>query len=233
MSDTNERREVLAPPGLSAIAAGCVALWALSSTPAHAGEDLAARAGDIVVKVGAAGVLFDGSAKVKFAGNTVPGGSVSLTDDVTASAEIEYYATNALSLALNFGLPPKTRIDATGTLAPLGEAGRVRYGLGTATVRYHLNASGSVSPFVGAGVGHLFVFNTRDGSVSGLDADDAWAPVVQGGVDLRLSRNIGLYANVSYAPVKTDARGTVMGMPMTARVTLDPTVVQGGLSYRF
>lgn len=69
--------------------------------------------------------------------------------------------------------------------------------------------------------------------MSGLNADSAWAPVFQGGADFHLNRHVSLYANASYVPAKTDARGVMQGLPMTARVTLNPTVVQAGLSYRF
>jgi len=205
----------------------------LPAHPAFASETEGWKAGDIVLKAGPAGVLFSSSAKVKVAGNVVPGGGARLSDNATVSAEAAYFVTPEVSVAANFGLPPKTEVTGTGTLAPLGLGGKVRYGLGALTVRYHANAAGIVSPYVGGGIGHLFVFKAKDGSIADLQADDAWAPVVQGGIDAHLSDRMGLYANVSYAPLKTDASGVVMGAPMTARVTLDPTIVQGGLFFRF
>lgn len=210
-----------------------IAAALLASAPACADNAVGWHKGDIVIKAGGAGVFFNSSAEVKVAGNVVPGGSVSLSDNATVSGEVEYFVTPDISLAANFGVPPETRISGTGTLAPLGVAGRVRYGFGDVVARYHVGAAGRFSPFAGLGVGRIFVFSTKDGSVSGLSADSAWAPVFQGGADFHLNRQISLYANVSYVPVKTDARGVMQGLPMTALVTLNPTVVQAGLSYRF
>lgn len=151
----------------------------LAIAPAYADDSIGWHEGDVVIKVGSAGVFFNSSAEVKVAGNVLPGGSVSLSNNATASGEVEYFLTPDISLAANFGVPPETRISGTGTLAPLGVAGRVRYGFGDVMARYHVGAAGRFSPFAGVGVGRIFVFSTRDGSVSGLSADSAWAPVFQ------------------------------------------------------
>jgi outer membrane protein len=203
------------------------------AAPAHAENDNGWKAGDVVIKLGAAGVLFNSSAKVEIAGTPVPGGDVKVSNDVTAAGEISYFFTPAISAAVNFGIPPKASVAGKGTLAAAGELGHVRYGLGAATVRYHFNDQGTVSPFIGGGVGRLFSFSESDGSVLDLKVDNAWGPVIQGGVDIHLNRQFGLYANVSYSPIDTNASGIIFGMPATADVKLDPTVVQGGVSYRF
>lgn len=204
------------------------------ATAAQAEETSGWQSGDVVVKAGVAGVLFDSSANVSLAGTPVPGGDAQLSNAATATFEVEYFFSPNLSTAIDFGFPPpKANITGQGTLAVLGKAGETKYGIGGMTLRYHFNGSGRISPFVGAGVGRLFIFDTNDGAVADLDADSAWAPVVQGGVDFHLNQRVGLFANIAYAPMKTDAGGTVLGAPMTARVTLNPTVVQGGMSYRF
>lgn len=219
--------------GFGRVAFAAAALVSTAGS-ARAEEGLGWQSGDLVVKTGAAGVLFDSSARVDLAGTTVPGGGAQLSDAATATIEVEYFFSPNISTALDFGFPPpKAKITGTGSLAPLGQAGKTKYGIAGLTLRYHLNGSGRISPFVGAGVGRLFIFDTSDGAVTDLDADGAWAPVVQGGIDFHLDKRFGLFANVAYAPMKTDASGTALGAPMTARVTLNPTVIQGGLSYRF
>ncbi len=201
--------------------------------PAHAETDKGWKAGDVVIKLGAAGILFNSSADIEIAGNPVPGGNVKVSNDVTPSGEISYFFSPAISAAVNFGIPPKATVDGKGALAAAGELGRVRYGLGAVTLRYHLNDQGTVSPFIGGGVGRLFSFSEDDGSVLDLEVDSAWGPVIQGGVDVHLTPKFGLYANVSYSPIETDATGIVFGAPATADVKLNPTIVQGGVSYRF
>lgn len=218
---------------LKSIAISAALAAALFSGAASAQDLAGPQAGDFVVKVGAADILFGSSARISVAGTEVPDASAKLSNSVTPTMEVEYFLTPSISAAVDFGLPPETRVTATGSLAALGTVGKVRYGLGGLTARYHINALGRFSPFVGGGVGHLFIFKTTDGSVSNLEASNAWAPVIQGGFDYRIDRHVGLFANVSYVPLKNDASGTAFGAPMTARVTLNPTIVQGGLSYRF
>jgi outer membrane protein len=213
------------------LTASSLLIWA---TTAQAEEAEGWQSGDVVVKAGVAGVLFDSSANVSLAGTPVPGGDAQLSNSTTATFEVEYFFSPNISTAIDFGFPPpEANITGKGSLAALGKVGETKYGIGGLTLRYHFNGSGQISPFVGAGVGRLFIFDTNDGAVTNLDADSAWAPVIQGGVDFHLNQRLGLFANVAYAPMKTEASGTALGAPMTARVTLNPTVVQGGMSFRF
>jgi outer membrane protein len=200
---------------------------------AHAGEDQGWRKGDLVVSVGVAAILFDSTADIKLAGNPVAGGNVKLSNNTILSGSIEYFLARQFSLAFVAGIPPQTKVTGTGSLAPLGELGRVRYGLGSLVARYHFNASGRFSPYISAGASRFMVFGTKDGSVTNLNSEDAWAPVLQAGVDYHLSRHIGLFANATYIPVKTKASGTSRGLPMTAEATLKATLLKGGVAYRF
>jgi len=218
-------------PGAFAFSAAALGL--LFSAPAAAADELDWQAGDVVLKASAAGILFDSSAKVEIGGAPVEGGGLTLSDGASVSGEIEYFLTPALSVSANFGIPLETRVDGTGTLAPAGEAGRVEYGLGAATLRYHLDAGNGFAPFLGVGVGRLFIFDETDGALSDFDVDGAWGAVIQGGADLRLNKRFGLYANVSYSPIKTDGRGTIFAAPASAEVKLNPTVVQGGAFFSF
>lgn len=191
------------------------------------------QAGDVVIKAGPAAVLFDGSINLDIAGTPVAGANVDLSDGYTAGAEVEYFFTDTISAALNLGIPPKGTVDGTGSLAPFGELGKVRYGIGALVARYHFNAAGRFSPYIAGGVGHFMAMNENDGAVSNLEVDNAWGPVIQGGADFHLTENIGLYANATFSPMKTDAHGIIFAAPAVAEVTLDPTVVQAGLFYRF
>ncbi len=203
------------------------------ASPARAGEALGWQAGEVVLKLGSGAVLFNSSARIKVAGNEVPGGNARLSDGVTATGELEYFPTRNVSIAAIFGIPLNSTGRGAGSLTSLGELGRVKYGIGGLVARYHVNASGRFSPFIGAGISRFLSFSTRDGAVSDLEIDSAWGTAVQAGADFHISRRLGLYLNASYVPVKTDARGLVGGAPATARVTANPAAIQGGVSYRF
>lgn len=204
-----------------------------SAAPAMAEEVQGWRKGDVVVTAGVAAILFDSSAEISLGGTRVEGGNIKLSNNTIISGSVEWFAARNFSVALVAGIPPTTRVTGTGTLAPSGELGRVKYGLASLVARYHLNASGRISPYLGAGVSRFIVFSTRDGSVTNLKSDNAWAPVVQGGIDYHLTRHIGLFANATYIPVKTRARGTSRGLPLTGSATLKSAILKGGLSYRF
>lgn len=215
--------------GIPAICASAL----LAPHAASAQEEFGREAGDISIKAGAAAIMFDSSAAVEIGGTPVDGGSLSLSNGTTASFEVEYFFSSAISASLNFGIPMETSVQGEGALAPAGEAGRVDYGIGAATLRYHVDTGIGLSPYLGVGLGRLFIFDETDGALANFDVDGAWAPVFQGGADFGISKNIGLFANVSYAPLKTDGRGEIFGAPAAAEVTLNPTVVQGGVSFSF
>jgi outer membrane protein len=225
LTEVTRRRELRIC--LAAAVALCLA------SPARAKEPVGWQAGEVVLKLGSGAILFNSSARIKVAGNDVPGGNAKLSDGVTATGELEYFPTRNLSVAAIFGIPLNSTGRGAGTLSSLGELGRVKYGIGGLVARYHVNASRRFSPFAAVGIGRFLSFSTQDGAVSGLKIDSAWGPVLQGGADYHFNRRFGLYFNASYVPLKTDARGTVGGPPATARVTANPVAIQGGVSYRF
>ncbi|HZU62581.1 MAG TPA: OmpW family outer membrane protein [Novosphingobium sp.] len=201
--------------------------------PALAADDSGWHRGDFNLRLGAAGVMFGESGRVSVAGSPVAGSNITLTDNTTLAGEIEYFPTAHLSVAVNFGIPPQTTVGGAGTLAPLGQLGKVSYGIGAAMLRYHLFAHSRISPFAGVGVGHFFPTATHDGAVTGLRVGTATNVALQGGLDVHVNRHLGVYADVSYAPLKTTATGFILGFPALADVTLNPTIVQGGIAYRF
>ncbi len=200
---------------------------------AHAEEELGWKAGDVVVKAGVAGILFNSSAEVKISGVDVPGASAHLTNSATASLELEYFVSRNVSVAAIGGLPPKNSAYATGTLAGLGEVGRIRYGLAVAVARYHLNASRRFSPFASLGVGRYIIFSTEDRAAHNLKASGGWGPFVQAGADYHFNRHVGFQGTVAFIPITSDASGTVGASNMTARVKVNPLIVKGALFYRF
>lgn len=212
---------------------GAALVIAAAPTSSNAAEPIGWTAGDIVIRTGPAVILFDGSAEVKVNGADVPGGSIGLSNNVTVTAEIEYFLSRSVSVAGIVGIPPRTRIRGTGNLSSVGEVGRVRYGLGVLVVRYHLNSGRRLSPYVGGGIVRFIAFSSKDGAVTQLHTESAWGPALQGGIDYHINDKLGLYASVAFVPIKTNAQGIARGLPATGRITADPTVFQGGLSYRF
>ena len=221
-------------PNSAARSAACLFAAGIAALAAPAAaQDGAWEAGDFSAKVSVVGFLLDSEGEIALAGQPFQGAGAEVGDGVTAAIDLEYFVTDNLSVAVNFGIPIETDITGTGVLAGAGTLGSVDYGIGATTLRYHFDLGGAVSPYIGAGAGKLFIFDEKDALVSNLDVKGAWAPVVQAGVNIFVTRNVGIYANASYAPLDTEATGLALGAPATVDMQLNPTVVQGGVLYRF
>ena len=149
-------------------------------------------------------IKFDSSATVDIGGAPVDGGSLSLSDGTTPALRSEYFLTPAISAAVNFGIPMKTTIRGEGTLAPAGEAGRVEYGIGAAMLRYHVDTGSALSPYVGVGRGPFVHFRYHRWRLDQFRRRQRLGAGVPGRRRCRLGQHIGLFANVSYAPLKTE-----------------------------
>jgi outer membrane protein len=90
-----------------------------------------------------------------------------------------------------------------------------------------------VTPYVGAGLGYMHVFGTRDGVVTDLTVNSAFGAVLQAGVDVALTDNIGVFADLKKYFISTTASGSLGGMPITANARVDPLVVSTGIGVDF
>jgi outer membrane protein len=191
------------------------------------------KAGNLVVRAGITALHFDSSASMTLAGMPLSGGGIDTSNNFTGSLELDYYLVPNISVSLTVGIPPVTHVDGTGVLAPVGRLGDVRYGLGAFLVKYHYNEWGRFQPFAGAGLAYFKVFKASGVGISNLDVDDSLGPGLQVGFDYMLTPQIGLFASLSHVFLNTHGTGTFIGLPVTADVKLDPTVVQGGIAVRF
>ena len=186
--------------------------------------------------VGAARVDFREDVTLAVGGGVVPGASAKLSDETTLAVEVGYQFTPAWSASVLVGVPPTTKVTATGTAAPLGQLGEVRYGPLVFAGQYRFGDSGSVRPYVGAGAVYFMVLESKDGSMQRFDADSKWGSVLQAGVEVPLGERYGLFFDAKKMYLKTHATAVVPafgGAPARAEVTRDPRVLHAGLNWRF
>jgi outer membrane protein len=191
------------------------------------------HAGMLAFKVGGAGVLYNSSGKLRLAGQPLAGADLKVADNATAIFEAEYYVRPDVSLSLTVGVPPTLTATGKGTLAPLGKLGSLEYGPGAVLAKYHFNQFGKLQPYVGAGATRMLVFSEHDGAITHLNVHPAWGGAVQGGADYMLTPRWGVFASVSHLFLRTHGEGTFSGLPVTAKVALDPNVVMGGVTFRY
>jgi outer membrane protein len=185
-------------------------------------------------RVGGVAAFYHPGATVALGGQDVPNSSVDVTTDYTMVFDIGYDFSDRLSVQLTFGVPPRPSVTGTRAIASLGALGEVRYGPVILTGLYRLPRLGPVRPYAGLGGAYVMIFKDYDGSVSNLRVHNDWGFVLQGGAEIPVSRRIALFADVKKIWLSVDADGTVAGgIPVDARVRLDPILVSAGLKFRF
>jgi outer membrane protein len=211
--------------------AAAAAVLALAASSAHA--DDTSDASRWTVHIGPAEVISQASGKVSAAGFPVPGANVSLGDEASLEAEVGYALTRNLSIAVATGFPPTFTVKGAGTIAPLGVVNRMTGGPSAVLMQWHFNRDGRIQPYVGAGAAFLTVFNTKDGALSNVKADNAVGAALQAGVDAMIDKHWGLYFDVKKGFISTTSTGSLGPAPVVAKVELDPVIPSFGAAYRF
>jgi outer membrane protein len=222
----------------------CCLIGVAASQPAPA-ADLGARKPAFVPRIepvaplswyvhaGLGGIILSESARMTAVGNPVPGASIAIDPQLTPVVEVGYFLTPNIAVSLTGGLPPKINVHAKGSIAGLGVLASAVYGPSTLTAHYHFTEFGAFQPYVGAGIAYMKVFSTKDRALANTKMDDTFGLALQAGVDIMINRNWGMFFDLKKAFLKTDASGILGGVPIRAKVTLDPVVVHSGVTYRF
>jgi outer membrane protein len=150
--------------------------------------------------------------------------------------DLGYDLTKAFSIQLMGGIPPKPTVTGERTVASLGDLGAVRYGpvflTGTYHLRYH--AGRGWQPYVGAGAVYAIILDDHDRAVSDLIVLNNFGFALQGGVERSIANNLELFVDFKEAWLAVDTHGTLTGgVPVTARIVLDPSIVAIGAKFRF
>lgn len=183
--------------------------------------------------VGPMGVLFNSSAKLKLNGVPQAGVGAKANDNFTGGIELGYLFTPNLGASLTVGVPPVAKLNGTGGLAG-NRIGSATYGPAVLTAHYHFTNFGPLfRPYVGAGVNYTIILGQRDGLVQNLKVKSGVGAVLQVGFESYFTKNWGVFVDVKKIFLSTDATGTVGPFAAKARVRLDPTIIQTGVTYRF
>ncbi len=185
------------------------------------------------VHAGPATMMLDPKATMTAGGAAVPGAAVKVPNTWTVEGEIGYYITPNIAAAFAGGYPPVVTVNAAGTLSALGKAGQMQAGPSAINGSYHFNPGGMVQPYVGAGMAFMIVWSTKDAALTNLKVDNAVGPEVQAGIDFMINKKWGAYFDYKRAWLDTTARGNLGPAPVVAKLQLNPTVLNAGVTYRF
>lgn len=165
-------------------------------------------------------------------GAPISGSGIDISDDTTLSFDVSYFLNS--SLALNFfgGFPATADLTGTGSLGGM-TVGETKYGPAILSLQYHFPTNSSVSPYVGAGIARILFLEEQGDALADFDLKDAWAPALQVGMRYQMSDNWFANADIRYTPFETDISGTLGGAPVRGKVSVDPTILNIGVAYRF
>lgn len=188
------------------------------------------------LRLGVAHVDFSTKADVSVNGVPVPGADASASSNDTLGVEVSYDLSPRWKARFLAGIPPTTTLTGQGTLAGVGELGKVTYGPAVLTATFDLIDTGPIRPYVGAGVNYTIVFRSKDGFISNLDVRSAFGSVAEVGVEWSLDPvwSVSLDARKIFLKTKADGVLPAMGGAAAhADVRLDPLVVFASVGRRF
>ncbi|ODA68703.1 Outer membrane protein W precursor [Methyloligella halotolerans] len=217
---------------IKTVTIGILALAALGimAQPAAAGDDH----GDFMVRGLVTGVLPETDAAVYAGGRRIPGAGAEVSDEIIPAATLTYFFTDNLAVEL-FCCFAKHDVNATGSIAALGEIADTWIFPPALTAQYHFNPGGKFQPYAGVGLQYIAFFDEGKGSnllgASSVDIDDALGFTLQLGMDYSLGNGWFLNADVKKTWIDTDVKWT--GTGISGDVDLDPWIVSAGVGYRF
>jgi len=185
------------------------------------------------VRVGAIGALYNSSATIAMAGQSIPGATAYARNNVTPILDVGFDVTRSFAVVMMSGIPPRTAVDGRGTVSPLGNLGAVRFGPIFLTGLYRFPEVARFRPYAGAGVAEALILKNYDGAVSDLKVHDNSGFTLQAGVEYQLNPSWGVFVDYKRLWLALNASGTLENAPITARVTLNPNLVSAGVRFSF
>jgi outer membrane protein W len=207
-------------------AALSVALATPAAAQSAAQPDGFVRLGGARVKLADDGDIFLNGALDPQAGYETP-------DDWVVSGDVGYFVLDNVAVQFSATSPATTPNIPAGSLAGLPNLGTDEFSVFGLTGVWHPLRGGRVSPYVGAGVAYLHVWDIEDGLAANLDIQDAFGPVVQAGVEVAIDERFGVFVEARQAFIETDASGDIGPLRVTAEPELDPFILQAGALFRF
>ena len=141
----------------------------------------------------------------------------------------EYFIADNLGIEVLAALPFEHDIDIDGA----GTVGNTKHLPPTVSLQYHLNSTGTVSPFIGAGLNYTAFFSEdTEGALEGseLNLDDSWGLAAHAGLDFAIGQKGAIRVDVRWMDIDTDA--SVNGSDL-GTVEIDPLVYGAAYVFKF
>ncbi|MER8615099.1 OmpW family protein [Mesorhizobium sp. M1216] len=164
--------------------------------------------------------------------DTAPGSGLSYSNTVTPELDISYFFSDNVAAELILGTT-YANITGQGSIAGLGNIGKVWLLPPTLTLQYHFTDFGAFKPYVGAGVNYTIFYHQEAGSADDLKLKNTFGTALQVGFDYMVDEHWGVNFDVKKLFLKPDFDVTVAGAKLTGKAALDPWLIGAGVTYRF
>jgi len=225
-----------APPRKRTLVALSLALMLAAVSPMYAQNaptpDAPTTSSPWFVRIGVLDAVYHPGATIATSGQRIPDATATVSDNTTLMFDLGFDVTKHVAVQLMGGVPPKPTVTGQRAVASLADLGRVRYGPVFLTGVYRIRDWHRVRPYVGGGAAYAIILKDYDRSVSDLIVRNNWGFALQGGIERELGR-WAFFADVKELWLSVDAHGSLQdGVPVTARVKLNPTVMSFGIKLR-
>jgi outer membrane protein len=155
-----------------------------------------------------------------------------------AGVGLNFFISDRVSIeAKAAALESRLRVRIVGSdFIATSDLGRAQIFPISAVLQWHLSEHGTIRPYLGAGVAHVIlrdVNHSVTSSASGIHFKDPTGLVVDGGLEVNLSKRFGIYGDARYIPVETKSTASFVGTSAAVTMNVRPLIVSGGIAWRF
>ncbi len=197
----------------------------VSSGSAQADEPSSGVADHMQIRLRGAAVLPDPSATITISGSTI-GGVTKVTDSAVPEADFTYFLTDHVGVEV---IAAVTKHSVSNSLA--GPVASVWLLPPTVTAQYHFDPTGSIRPYVGAGINYTVFFDARS-ALPNIKFGNNFGFALQAGADVPVGDG-PYFLNVDVKKIFLNTTIRAAGGAVQAKASLDPWVVGGGIGVRF
>jgi outer membrane protein len=165
--------------------------------------------------------------------NSNIGGRVTADNVITPELDVSYFFTPNLAIQA-IAATTRNNVVAKNTGAGTLELGTTRILPPTISAQWHFNPTGTIVPYLGAGVNYTIFYDTLGSSALGSHnfvLDNTFGYAFEAGFDYKIEGK--WYANVDVKKLFITTNAHFLGEAVKSQVALDPWLVGVGIGYRF
>jgi outer membrane protein len=164
--------------------------------------------------------------------NGVDKSDLSYSNTTIPELDISYFFNEHIATELILGTT-WSNVNGKGSIAGLGQIGKVWLLPPTLTAQYHFTDFGNFQPYIGAGINYTMFYSQDAKSADKLDVKDTFGVALQAGFDYKIDEHWSFNADVKKIFLQPKFDVTVGGTDLNGKAKIDPWLIGTGIGYRF